>query len=408
MLEVISVRESFLRFPSWTQNFWTWLTGKALPYQKPLIRHTWYTYLGLTLVVFFAGLSVSALAVAYKFNLWWLALLAGWLLSLAAARTMILVIAHQCIHKQFSGNPALDRFFGELVTVLNVYQDAYTFKVEHFDSHHRESIFATFDDPPVQVLLNLGFRPGMSKQQLWRRAFIVFLSPVFYGKGFAGRLKCNLVRGSWRRLGFFAWAGLWLSLPFWLPNGGQVLLLAFVVPIILLSQLSALLDKLGEHAWLTAPDPSHGRKYYHVAATWPRFCGCRVPASSLSLGRKLVAWPSWLLSMLFYHLPSRLLVVVGDLPNHDYHHRYPATPDWMVAAYARQRDIDVGGHQQPPYKEVWGMVPAIDCMFEALSTAPQMSLAAARPSLSASPPEASANLLPEQSQTRSNYARVDH
>lgn len=374
MSEYTDIRESFLRFPRWTQNFWTWLTGKALPHQEPLIRHTWFSYLMLTLAVFFAGLSLSTLAIVYKFDLWWLALLGGWLLSLASARTMILVIAHQCIHKQFSGNPRLDRFVGEMVTVLNVYQDAHAFKVEHFDSHHRELIFATAADPPVQVLLKLGFRPGMSKRRLWLRAIIVFLSPVFYLQGFASRLTSNLTSGTWRRVGFFAWAGWWLSLPFWFPNGEQVLVLAFVLPIILMSQLSALLDKLGEHAWLTSPDPGHGRKHYHVAASWSRFCGRAVPASSLSLRKKLIAWPSWLLAMSFYHLPSRLLVIVGDLPNHDYHHRYPATPDWMIAAYARQRDIDEGRQNGPPYTEVWGMWQAVDRMLQALSEASPAAL----------------------------------
>lgn len=367
MSEHIDVRASFLRFPGWTQHFWTWFTGKALPHQKPLIRHTWFSYLGLTLAIFFAGLSLSALAIAYRFDLWWLAMIGGWVLSLAGARTMILVIAHQCIHRRFSGDPRLDRFCGELVTVLTVYQDAHAFEVEHFDAHHRQAIFATAEDPPVQVLLGLGFRPGMSRRQLWWRAAAVFLSPMFYARAVAGRLKCNFYSGTWRRAGFFAWAGGWLSLPFWLPNGSEVLVFAFILPIIVLAQLSALLDKLGEHAWLTPPDPKHGQRHYHVAASWARFCGSAVPARSLPLAKQLIAWPRWMCAMIFYHLPSRLLVIVGDLPNHDYHHRYPGTREWMIAAYVRQWDIDRARRGTPRYTEVWGMGQAIDRMFQALS-----------------------------------------
>jgi hypothetical protein len=366
----VDVRASFLRFPRWSQHFWTWLTGKALPGQQPLIRQTWYSYLAQTLATFFAGLALSSTALALRFDVWWLALACGWFLTLAAARSMILVIAHQCIHKQFSGRPGLDRAIGELVTVLTVYQDAHAFKVEHFDAHHRQAIFASHDDPPVQVLIGLGFRPGMSKAQLWRRAALVFVSPAFYARGFADRLACNLLKGRWRRLGFFVWAGWWLSLPFWLPHGLSVLAFAFFVPIVPLAQLSALLDKLGEHAWLTAPDPEHGRRYYHASASWARFCGCAVPAATLSLREQLVAWPAWLATMLFYHVPARFLVVVGDLPSHDFHHRYPGTTDWMVAAYARQRDIDANCQGGPPYREVWGMAHAVDHMFQALSQAP--------------------------------------
>lgn len=364
MSKPIDVRQSFLRFPDWTQHFWTWTTGKALPHQEPLIRHTWLSYLTVTAAVFFSGLSLSTCALVFRFELWWLALPSGWVLTLGAARTMILVIAHQCIHRQFSGKPKIDIFVAELVTVLTVYEDAQTFKQEHFDAHHRRTIFATYEDPPVQLLLKLGFLPGMSRRRLWRRALAVFLSPAFYWNGFVLRMKSNFGSGRLRRGGLIAWLGWWLSLPFWLAHGTQVLALAFVLPIILMAQLSALLDKLGEHAWLTPPDSG---KHYHASASWGRFCGQVVPDRSLSLAKQIVAWPSWLLAMLFYHLPSRLLVVVGDLPNHDYHHRYPATTEWTTAAYARQRDIDKGGAGESPYTEVWGMGSAIDRMFQRLS-----------------------------------------
>ena len=366
------VRASFLRFPGWSQHFWTWFTGKALPHQEPLIRHTWFSYLAVTLLVFFAGLSLSTAAVAAKFSLWPLALLAGWVMTLAAARTMILVIAHQCIHKRFAGSSKLDNAIAELVTVLTVFHDAHTFKVEHFESHHRESIFATPADPPVQLLVRLGFRPGMSRAELWRRAAAVFVSPRFYLSGFWERLRCNLVTGSWRRLGFFAWAALWVLAPFWLTAGWQAPVLAFVVPVILLAQLSALLDKLGEHAWLTQRHPDRSSRYYHVDATWARFCGTTAPPRWLPLRKKLVAWPRWVVSMSFYHLPARLLVVVGDLPNHDFHHRHPGTRDWMIAAYARQRDVDEALDGAPPYTEVWGLGQAIDRMFQGFSEVPEL------------------------------------
>ncbi|GAB2810387.1 fatty acid desaturase [Streptomyces daliensis] len=363
------LRESYLRFPGWSQHFWTWMTGKALPHQKPLIRHTWASYVTVTLLWFFSGLALSSAAIALQFHLWYLVMVAGWILTLQGARTMILVIAHQALHRKFSGHEKADWFFGELVTVLNVYQDFQEFKDEHFYAHHRRAIFASVQDPPVQVLLNLGFRPGMTRAQLWRRAFVVFLSPAFYWTSFVGRVKCNLLKGKWRRAGFYAWAALWLSVPFWVPNGYLVLLLGFVLPVIILSQLSALLDKLGEHAWLTPPDPKHGNKFYTVSATSARFCGSRVPAKSLPWHTKLVAWPRWVAVTLFYHLPCRLTVIVGDLPNHDFHHRYPTTPDWMVAAYARQGDIDSGDYG-PEYTEVWGMARAVDRMFTTLSEVP--------------------------------------
>jgi hypothetical protein len=359
---VPDVRATYLRFPAWTQHFWTWQTGKALPGQRPLLRHTWASYLAVTLTLFLGGLALSSVAVATMFPLWYVSLVGGWTLTVAGERMFVLVIAHQALHRRFSGDSGTDRFWGEVVTVLSVFHTFKDFKEEHFDNHHRREVFATDADPPVQFLLDLGFQPGLSRRRLWRLAWRVFLSPVFYWRGFLGRVRSNLEARSWRLVGFFAWIGYWVSVPFWMPNGLLVLVLAFVLPVILFAQLSALLDRLGEHEWLAPRNPEFGHRFYTAANTSARFCGAAVPSASLPAGRQILAWVRWIAVTVCYHIPSRLLVVVGDLPNHDYHHRYPSTPEWTMAAYARQRDID-SGPEGPPYQEVWGMAAAIDRVF---------------------------------------------
>jgi fatty acid desaturase len=370
----VDVRASLARFPGWTQHFWTWFTGKALPHQQPLIRHTWYSYLIVTLSTFIAGLVLSSIAIISQFPLWWVVMIAGWILTVNGARTMILVVAHQCIHGQFSGNPKRDETIGELVTLLTMSQTALGFKIDHFQTHHKRATFATLDDPPVKSLIDFGFLPGLSKRALWLRAFLTVISPVFYLKGLGRRLRSNLSsERKWRRNAFVACVMFWLSIPFWLPNGFTVLLLAYGVPIIVLFQLSALLDNLGEHGWLTPRDPRIEPRHYHVSATWARFCGRALPDRSLPALAKPLAWIVWLAAMALYHLPARLLVVVGDLPNHDFHHRFPATPHWMLAAYARQSDIDSGHPGWPAYSEIWGLGRAIDRMFNELSKAPYRS-----------------------------------
>jgi fatty acid desaturase len=363
----VDVRATYLRFPRWTQHFWTWQTGKALPGQQPLLRHTWASYLAVTLTVFLGGLALSSVSVAMMFPWWPVALFAGWTATVAGARLMVLVIAHQALHRRFSGSSAVDTFWGEVVTVLSVFHRFADFKEEHFDNHHRREVFATEADPPVQDLLELGFRPELSRAALWRRAWIVFLSPAFYARGIGKRLLSNARSRGWRVPGVLAWLGLWVSVPFWVPNGGWVLLLAFVVPVLLFAQLSALLDRLGEHEWLSPRDPALGRRFYTASSTAARFCGAPVPTSGTPAVPQAVAWVRWIAATLFYHLPSRLLVVVGDLPNHDYHHRYPSTPEWRTAAYARQRDIDTGP-EGPPYQEVWGMGAAVDNLFRSWQT----------------------------------------
>ncbi len=361
MVPVRDVRATYRRFPGWTQHFWTWQTGKALPGQEPLLRHTWASYLAVVVALFVGGLALSTVAVATMFPFWYLALLVGWVLTVAGERMMVLVIAHQALHRRFSGRAPRDAFWGEAVTVLSVFHTFRDFRTEHFDNHHRRDIFATEDDPPVQFLFDLGLHPGMSRGGLWRRAWVVFLSPVFYWRGLVDRVRSNVRASPVRRLAFLVWVGWWLSLPFWLPNGVLVLVLAFFVPVVMFAQLSALLDRLGEHEWLAPRDPELGR-YYTVANTSARFCGSPVPDRGLPFARRTTAWVRWWAATLSYHVPARLLVVVGDLPNHDHHHRYPSTPEWTTAAYARQRDIDEGP-EGPTYREVWGMASAIDALF---------------------------------------------
>lgn len=366
MTGVIDVRATYRRFPAWTQHFWTWQTGKALPGQQPLLRHSWASYLAVTLAAFLGGLVMSTLAVTLMFPFWWVALVAGWFLTVHGERVMVLVIAHQALHRRFSGDARRDAFWGEVVTVLSVFHTFRDFKVEHFDNHHRREVFATEADPPVQFLIDLGFVPGMSRRALWRRARRVFVSPRFYLDGLLGRAGSNLHGSTVRVVAFVVWIGAWLSTPFWMPNGVLVLLLAFVLPVIVFAQLSALLDRLGEHEWLAPRDPALGHRFYTAANPAARFCGEPVPSTGLGTGAAAKAWMSWLAATVLYHLPSRLLVIVGDLPNHDYHHRYPSTNEWTTAAYARQRDIDQGP-EGPPYREVWGMGAAVDQMFRSLA-----------------------------------------
>ena len=52
------------RFPRWTQPFWTWLTGIAMPGGKPLHRWTFGTHLGALLLAWLATLALGTWAVA--------------------------------------------------------------------------------------------------------------------------------------------------------------------------------------------------------------------------------------------------------------------------------------------------------------------------------------------------------
>src|SRR3546814_20241956 len=65
--------------------------------------------------------------------------------------------------------------------------------------------------------------------------------------------------------------------------------------------------------------------------------------------------------MLTVHLFSRLFVLVGDAPCHDYHHRRPGSRKWPSYIHERQADLLRGCPAYPvTYIETWGLFRAID------------------------------------------------
>src|SRR3546814_18853120 len=72
--------------------------------------------------------------------------------------------------------------------------------------------------------------------------------------------------------------------------------------------------------------------------------------------------------MLTVHLFSRLFVLVGDAPCHDYHHRRPGSRKWPSYIHERQADLLRGCPDYPVnYIETWGLFRAIDENLASLS-----------------------------------------
>jgi len=103
-------------------------------------------------------------------------------------------------------------------------------------------------------------------------------------------------------------------------------------------------------------------KAWHCEVTHARFMGESYPVEGGPGSRFL-----WWVRMAFVHLPARCLVVTGDLPAHDWHHRYPCRPEWPHAIYARQKAVESGDNFP---NETWGLFAAIDRVFTAMSAQP--------------------------------------
>ena len=75
--------------------------------------------------------------------------------------------------------------------------------------------------------------------------------------------------------------------------------------------------------------------------------------------------------MLTVQLLVRVIVLVGDAPCHDYHHRKPASRRWTSYIQARQQDAQAGSAVfQTGYSETWGLFRAIQATLASLSRLP--------------------------------------
>src|SRR5207249_4374972 len=142
-----------------------------------------------------------------------------------------------------------DRVVAEILSTLWLIQPFDGYRRDHVTRHHGRH-FATLADPDVQLLVHLGFRPGMSRQALWRHLYLTLVSPRFHALMGWMRLQANFFTApGYRRLmagGYAAAvvAGLLLTQG-WLP-----FVMAWVVPVFPLYHIAALQQFVTEHRWL--------------------------------------------------------------------------------------------------------------------------------------------------------------
>jgi hypothetical protein len=146
-------------------------------------------------------------------------------------------------------------------------------------------------------------------------------------------------------------------------------LLAWAIPLTVLFQISNVLRLCVKHVF---PDPGitvrRGTEYFG-GLTNAIFLGDRTPERTLPPLRRGLAWSRWAWRLVAVHAPVRYLVLTGDTVCHDYHHRHPMSRDWPNYIFARQRDLEAGHPGWPQYREVWGLVPAINLVLDSLAKA---------------------------------------
>ncbi|MGE5828217.1 MAG: stearoyl-CoA 9-desaturase [Micromonosporaceae bacterium] len=365
-----SMRDSMRRLPAFVQLPLTYLTGKPFTDQRGL-RLTPTSHLVGALGSIAVGLICSATAyhAIGATSLLVALFVPGWMLTLHGLRNLRMMVYHQCAHRNMWANTRADRMVGNIVAGLLLVQNLEQYSREHIGEHHALH-HMSLRDPTVQAMLvGLGLRPGMTRAQMWRRVICQLLSPTFHARFAWGRLRSHVYNMSLPRLlatvasygcaiAIVTWADLWMFAA-----------LAWVFPLTIPFQISNVLRLCVKHVFPDADTTVRRGTRYFGSLTNAIFLGDRAPERSLPPVRRMVAWVGWTWRLIFVHGMVRYLVLTGDTVCHDYHHRHPMSRDWPNYIFARQRDVDTGHPGWPPYREVWGLVPAINVVFDSLSRA---------------------------------------
>jgi fatty acid desaturase len=372
----VSTRESMHRLPRLFAVPLTLLTGKPHVGQEP-IRFTPTRHFVNAVVSLGCGLVVSWFALRWA-GAALLLLLPGWAMTLHGARNLRMMIYHQCAHRNMWGRRRADAFLGSAVAAVLMVQNFERYRTEHVIDHHAVH-HMTLRDPTVQTfLVALRLRPGMSRSQMWRRMLGRIVSPVFHGSFLQGRVRSYFHRATHaKRVSALLLLGTVAALATWL-QAWLFLLIAWVLPMTVFYQISNTLRLCVKHTF-PAPEQTgrRGREYF-AGLTNAIFLGERAPDPGLPRGRRLTAWTRWWFRMLVVHFPARYLVLTGDTVCHDFHHRFPMSRDWANYIFAREADHAAGTPGWPPYRHVWGLVPAIDTVFDSLRAADPVEYDAAR------------------------------
>jgi len=368
----LDVREAMKRqLPQWMQPLLTWVTAKPYAGQKPF-RRSAMSHLVSALVALGLGASLSWLGASMGGTAITLVPL-GWFFSTYGTRKLRLMMLHFCSHNAVFERRVANFWLGEIISILTLSLSFKQYQQQHTRFHHSRHLLEPGDETYEFLVNFVGLKPGMPVERLWRQLWITLVSPKFHLRNLLQRLReCflstdpkhnALAGGLWLLiLGLVAMAQCWM--PF---------TLTFGVPLTVLLQISALLQNCVEHRWLVPPQAGQRQRRELGQLTVAVFLGEFPPVlpAAVSPIQRVVAWSYWTARMLFYHLPARALVMMGDIPCHDYHHRHPGSKEWPNYIFARQADGQGGSPGWPePYQETWGLLEAMEETFQSLSQQP--------------------------------------
>ncbi len=354
------------RLPRRLQPFLTWLTAQPAPgewlNERSPLR---FVAVAILQTVLGAALTVAALQVWPPFAA------VGMLLTTAGLGLLQAVVFHHCSHGTVFGTRATNVWVGRLVSAVLLFKHFDRYKQEHM-LHHSNNKLLTEEDELADFIFNTcQLEAGVAVSVLRRRVMLSLVSPLFHARFLLRRIKAAWGSHDRRHnlVGMAVWVGfasLALMTKQWL-----AFLLAWVTPVTVLLQAATVGRILCEHSFPEAEVIAARGRDLSCHATGGVFPGVMPPTARASSAQGALAWLGWWANMLVVQVFVRTVVLVGDAPCHDFHHRKPASRRWTSYIQARQHDKEAGSAVfSVGYNETWGLFRAMNATLASLSRLP--------------------------------------
>jgi fatty acid desaturase len=328
------------RLPEFVQPFLTWLTALP-PLDATYVERTPLHHLAAAFGWLIGGTAVTAAA-----TVWGGVFLAivpfGMLATTSGMGLLQAVIYHHCAHGTVLKTRRTNRALGKFISLILLIKHFDAYQKEHMLHHSPRKLLTTEDEFLDYLTRFLGVSPSMTEGQLRRAVALSFISPFFHCRLLWARVSsCLLSHDNKQNItGIILWAGgLWLA--DW-TGTLAVVVPAWLIPVTVLFQAATTLRTLAEHRVPSAELVRSRDRAFVGMATTGVFAGAPVPPPAARTFERLVSWALWWSEMLTVHLFSRVFVLVGDAPAHDYHHRRPGSRKWPSYIHERSRDQQAG------------------------------------------------------------------
>ncbi len=294
----------------------------------------------------------------------------GGVLTVSGNGVVQVVVFHYCAHNGVFATEVVNRLVGRLISIVFLFKRFDDYKREHIQHHRAQKLITEEDEFASFVVKVCGLCPGMAHGRLRARLAFLLLSPRFHFAFLKLRVLGNFSSEDTahaRRFVVFwtAFIALTLISGFWLEVA-----VAWLLPLTIWLQIATVFRILCEHRFPDAQLLTVRGKALIANATTGVFSGRPAPMRRADPLANAAAWGMWWLDLLTLKLLARLIVLVGDAPAHDFHHRRPGTKHWPDALHERDADKRAGCPGYPTnYIDVWGLMAAIDANLAALSAA---------------------------------------